>query len=165
MRKAYTKECYTIGYNVKVGNHKCGKLPKVADLIPGGKADDKTDADLAKEHDVPKAKIDEQTARGVKVEHEHTPDDAKAREIARDHLSEFPDYYSALDKMEERLKAGKTAAEVPMGAMGALDDVADLAIALWRARQRERAREKGRNQAPDSIERFTKDPDEPHVER
>jgi len=31
---------------------------------------------------------------------EHTTDRAVAREVAMDHLTEIPDYYSRLDKME-----------------------------------------------------------------
>lgn len=42
--------------------------------------------------------------KGIKVEHEHTDDDALAEQIALDHLNEFPDYYSRLDVMEEGAK-------------------------------------------------------------
>ena len=38
--------------------------------------------------------------------------EAKAREIARDHLEEFPNYYTELDKMEEKLKEQKKVATV-----------------------------------------------------
>lgn len=70
------------------------------DEISGGKADNKSDSDFD-----PK-----QIAKGIKVEREHTTDPAKAKEIAEDHLTEFDHYYDALDKMEEKLKEGKTAA-------------------------------------------------------
>jgi translation initiation factor 2 alpha subunit (eIF-2alpha) len=33
---------------------------------------------------------------------EHTNDKEKATEIATDHVSEFPDYYDRLDKMEKK---------------------------------------------------------------
>jgi hypothetical protein len=69
----------------------------MADLIPGGKADGKTDRDFSAA----------QLGLGSKVELEHTNDPAKAREIARDHLTEIPDYYSRLKKMEDA--APKTA--------------------------------------------------------
>ena len=63
--------------------------------IPGGKAQGE-----------PAAKYDStQMALGAKVEREHTPNPATAREIAKDHLEEFPKYYTALSKMEEALKA------------------------------------------------------------
>jgi hypothetical protein len=48
-----------------------------------------------------------QLAMGVKVEAEHTDDPAKANQIALDHLSEIPDYYTRLKKMEDGAKADK----------------------------------------------------------
>ena len=39
------------------------------------------------------------------VELEHTDDANIALEIAKDHLSEFPDYYNALEEMEKKLKS------------------------------------------------------------
>ena len=41
-------------------------------------------------------------AKGVKMEMEHTDSHTIALEIAKDHLSELPDYYSRLEKMEKR---------------------------------------------------------------
>lgn len=46
----------------------------------------------------------EQLAAGVKVEMEHTNDPAVAREIAKDHLTEDPQYYQKLRKMESKSK-------------------------------------------------------------
>jgi len=37
---------------------------------------------------------------GIKVEQEHTSDKDKAKQIALDHLTEDPKYYSKLKKME-----------------------------------------------------------------
>lgn len=51
----------------------------------------------------------EQMAAGTKVETEHTDDPAKAQQIAMDHLTEDPQYYTKLKKME----AGKCEARVP----------------------------------------------------
>lgn len=69
-------------------------LPKVAaepDKLEGGKADDK-----------PASAFDsEQVAKGKKVEKEHTNDPQLAKEIAKDHLEEIPDYYDRLQKMED----------------------------------------------------------------
>ena len=48
----------------------------------------------------------EQLARGVKVEREHTDNDALALEITMDHLDEFEDYYIFLDMMETMMKQG-----------------------------------------------------------
>lgn len=67
--------------------------------IPGGKARDLD----------PSAFDRDELERGVEVELEHTPDPAIAREIAMDHLTEFPDYYTRLDRMEAEARA-KTAA-------------------------------------------------------
>ena len=45
--------------------------------------------------------VAKKVAAGVKVEKEHTKSLRQANEIARDHLSERPDYYEKLDKMEK----------------------------------------------------------------
>jgi hypothetical protein len=67
------------------------------DQIPGGKSDD-----------IPDDEFDEDAVeQGKKVEMEHTDDPELAEEIARDHLSEFSDYYDALAKMEDELKSKK----------------------------------------------------------
>lgn len=42
-----------------------------------------------------------QLVMGIKVELEHTSDRMQALEISMDHLEEFPDYYTRLEKMEE----------------------------------------------------------------
>ena len=63
-----------------------------AEKIPGGIAEGKTDKDFN-----PKA-----LAKGCRVEKEHTDDPDKAKEIARDHLSEDPAYYDKLEKMEKK---------------------------------------------------------------
>ena len=43
----------------------------------------------------------EQLEMGIKIEMEHTDDPSVAKIIALDHLSEIPDYYTRLKKMEE----------------------------------------------------------------
>ena len=68
-----------------------------SELIPGGKAEDKTIDEFDPE----------QLAVGIKIEMEHTDDPAVAREISMDHLTEDPDYYIKLTAMEQ----------------GALDDI------------------------------------------
>lgn len=60
------------------------------DVLPGGLGDDRPDSDFD-----PK-----QLKMGIKVELEHTGDRALAKEIAKDHLTEMPDYYTRLAKME-----------------------------------------------------------------
>lgn len=42
---------------------------------------------------------------GIEVEYEHTPEYLIAKKIAMDHLSEIPDYYTRLKKMEEEATA------------------------------------------------------------
>ena len=60
--------------------------------LKGGKADNKPDEDFDKE----------QLAAGIKVEREHTSDPDKAKEVAKDHLTEIPDYYKRLKVMESK---------------------------------------------------------------
>ena len=60
------------------------------DKLPGGEADKKSPADFDKK----------QLAIGIKSEMEHTNDKHIAAEIAMDHLSEDPEYYAKLKKME-----------------------------------------------------------------
>lgn len=57
---------------------------------------------VGKHKDVPDDKFDaKQLAMGIEVEKEHTNNPAIAKEIAKDHLAELPDYYTRLKKMEE----------------------------------------------------------------
>lgn len=61
-----------------------------ADRLPGGLADDKNieDFDL------------DALNQGIEVEMEHTDDKELAREIAMDHLTEDPEYYTKLKFIE-----------------------------------------------------------------
>lgn len=59
-------------------------------------------AQIANKHSVSYEQLISQLAKGIKVEKEHTNDLALAREIALDHLNEFPDYYDRLKKAEEK---------------------------------------------------------------
>lgn len=77
------------------------------DIIVGGKSDGMTLEDIAKKHKVSLKSLESQLKKGVKVEREHTNKDSLAREIAKDHLEEFPDYYDRLDKMEKQAKKEK----------------------------------------------------------
>jgi len=71
---------------------------EIGDKIKGGKADDNSPQEFDKE----------QIKMGLKIEMEHTDDPMIAIEIAMDHLSEFPDYYTRLDKMEKEAKSEKS---------------------------------------------------------
>lgn len=69
--------------------------------IKGGKADKMTVKDIADKFKVSVDKIEAQIKKGVKIEMEHTDDKKRATEIAMDHITEFPDYYDRLIKMEK----------------------------------------------------------------
>ena len=61
------------------------------DKVKGGIADKKKPEDF----DQKELKL------GIKIEMEHTDDPELAKEIAMDHLTEMPDYYTRLEKMEK----------------------------------------------------------------
>jgi len=63
---------------------------RLKDKIPGGLADNMSPDDFSKK------KIE----KGIKIELEHTSDKQIAEEIAMDHLTEDPEYYEKLEKME-----------------------------------------------------------------
>ena len=69
--------------------------------LKGGKADKMTPKKIAKKFDIEVKDVKKQIEYGTCVECEHTEDKEKAKEIATDHVSEFPDYYNRLDKMEK----------------------------------------------------------------
>lgn len=55
---------------------------------------------IAAKHNVSVKTILDQLRKGIKVELEHTSDADVAKEIALDHLAEFPDYYDRLERVE-----------------------------------------------------------------
>lgn len=69
--------------------------------IKGGKADKMTAKDIAKKFNVSVEEIEAQIKKGIEIEKEHTNDKEKATEIAMDHVTEFPDYYDRIEKMEK----------------------------------------------------------------
>lgn len=71
------------------------KLSEDAKVNPGGRAEAKG----VESEDFPRKTIE----KGIKVEMEHTKDRNLAEKIVLDHLAESPDYYEALEKMEEDL--------------------------------------------------------------
>jgi hypothetical protein len=56
--------------------------------------------ELAKKHSVPVNQLIQQLNKGIRVELEHTTNKQVAKEIALDHLKEFPNYYDRLAKAE-----------------------------------------------------------------
>jgi len=72
--------------------------------LKGGKADNLTSKDIANKFKVSVKYIKDQIKKGKKVESEHTDDEEKQTEIVMDHISEFPDYYIRIKKMEKEAK-------------------------------------------------------------
>tara|TARA_R110002020_G_scaffold113236_7_gene260327 strand:- start:1934 stop:4501 length:2568 start_codon:yes stop_codon:yes gene_type:complete len=104
--------------------------PKVRDIkveaeeIKGGEAEGLTVQDIAKKHKVPIGDIRKEIKLGAKIEMEHTDSKAKAKEIAMDHITEYPDYYSnkkygikaSEEGLEKDLEETSTAGGVSTGA-------------------------------------------------
>lgn len=57
--------------------------------------------EILKKHGVSYNELARQLRKGIKIEQEHTGDLDLAKEIALDHLNEFPDYYDRLEKAEK----------------------------------------------------------------
>lgn len=88
--------------------------------LKGGESDNLTLLDLAKKHAYDDSKdstnkdeikkmlesLKQQLNRGIKIEMEHTDNEFEAKEIAMDHLSEDPTYYSKLKKIETKEETG-----------------------------------------------------------
>ena len=72
-------------YNISI-------MPK--EQIKGGKAEGMTIQDISKKHKVDIKNIEKELKVGTKIEMEHTDSKVKAKEIAMDHITEFPDYYT-----------------------------------------------------------------------
>ncbi len=70
------------------------KMKIESEEIKGGEAEGLTIQDIAKKHKVPIGNIRKEIKLGAKIEMEHTDSKAKAKEIAMDHITEYPDYYS-----------------------------------------------------------------------
>jgi hypothetical protein len=74
--------------------------------IIGGKADNLNLMDISNKFNVPIDEIEKEFLIGVEMEHTNNIEIAK--EIALDHLSEIPDYYSRLVKMEKETNIKET---------------------------------------------------------
>jgi hypothetical protein len=62
--------------------------------VAGGEAEGMSPEDLAKKHKVDIKDIEKEIKVGTKIEMEHTDSKKMAKEIAMDHIAEFPDYYT-----------------------------------------------------------------------
>jgi hypothetical protein len=71
--------------------HKIKIVLKESEKMKGGLGDKRPDSDFD-----PK-----KLEQGIKIEMEHTNDRQVAKEIAKDHLSEDPNYYEKLKKIEK----------------------------------------------------------------
>lgn len=74
------------------------------EYIAGGKAEGMDLQAIADKHGILLDIIEREYKMGVKIEHEHSADDNVSGEIAKDHLSEFPTYYTFLEEMEAKAK-------------------------------------------------------------
>jgi hypothetical protein len=92
-----------------LGNGKFKMVPSgdIVDLVERNKRLSK-DAEtpyIGKHNDVPDDQFDvTELTKGIEIESEHTDDPETAKAIAKDHLSEIPDYYSRLQAMEAGAK-------------------------------------------------------------
>jgi len=73
--------------------------------LKGGLSDELTIEDIAKKFDEKIEFIQSQLNKGIEIEKEHTNNDEIAREIAMDHISEYPNYYEELNKLEDKLES------------------------------------------------------------
>ena len=87
-----------LGFDTSVIRQERMRLDEI-DLL--GKPTPSFDA-IRKKHRVSYARLKIQLSKGIKIELEHTGDVALAREIALDHLNEFPDYYDRLENVEKK---------------------------------------------------------------
>lgn len=80
---------------------KLEKLKEEDEILVGGLGDDMNIADIAKLHGVDTDVIIDELEMGLDVEMEHTSDIIVSLEIALDHLTEDPHYYTKLKTIEE----------------------------------------------------------------
>lgn len=78
--------------------------PFKEDEIQGGLADNLDCQQIADKHNVSIDDIMSQLYKGIEVEMGHTDDEELAKEIAKDHLTEYPYYYDELEKMEKKFE-------------------------------------------------------------
>lgn len=90
----------TINPEVLVDLSKLKSDMKEEQKLEGGLADKLSLGDIAAKHKVGVEELTKQFLHGFKKEKEHTKDEKEASEIAMDHLSEDPEYYIKLKKVE-----------------------------------------------------------------
>lgn len=115
------------------------KLQQIREeLLKGGLADSLSLTDIAKKHNVDISHIKEQFKKGLEVEREHSTNKIIQTEIAKDHLSEDPNYYTKLATIESSiLESIKDDAikhfEKELEERGAegIDEVKDIVNKFW----------------------------------
>jgi hypothetical protein len=92
------------------------------DVVKGGKSDKLSVNDIAKKHKISVDDVIDEISMGIEVEMEHTNDKKMAREIAMDHISEYPKYYTdpklgvkSIEKKQEEELEEATGAEGASG--------------------------------------------------
>jgi hypothetical protein len=68
------------------------------ELLKHGAGDFMSIIDIARKHGVPQHEIWNQLQDGIEIEMEHTDNPEIAKEIAMDHLTERPDYYTIVQQ-------------------------------------------------------------------
>jgi hypothetical protein len=87
------------------GDHMKNLLEKYLKLL---NEENPKESPVGKHNDVPDDKFDlKELKNGIDIEKEHTNNPEIAKRIAKDHLSEIPDYYTRLKKMESEAKGGE----------------------------------------------------------
>jgi hypothetical protein len=77
----------------------------------------------AREEGVTSSEVDqEELAKGIAMEMEHTLDEETARRLALDHLAEIPDYYTRLEAMEAEALGSMEGEEVPAEEAGEVEE-------------------------------------------
>jgi hypothetical protein len=84
------------------------KNKRIDEVLKGGKADSMDEMALAKKHNVSLETIQKQIEKGMAFEKEHTDNVTVQREIAKDHVEEFVDYYDRLKEMEKEAEVRRT---------------------------------------------------------
>jgi len=86
-----------------------GDIQQQGCFIPGwsGYSKELTLTDIARKHGVRLDFLQQQLAKGIQVEMEHTANPVIACRIAMDHIFEIPDYYDRLEAMEASYTPGQ----------------------------------------------------------
>ena len=95
---------------------------KENEKLKGGLSDNLSIGDIALKHKVGVEELTKQFLQGFKKEFEHTKNEKEASEIAMDHLSEDPEYYTKLKKVEADEATGTGSSGAYSGPLFGSDD-------------------------------------------